>query len=246
MITLTPRLRDANRRLGREPFVLNKIPDDVIVRLCEYFAYLMYIGRKDINGDDWGDAFAKAVGGTHLASPLGIADISLGNIAWSAKTVKNAHPHSARKLRLISGRCSPVYSYNISNPLADIQQTGSAVLGIWNERINIAHDNYSDVRTIVLVRSDDLCSYCLFEEENHRYRTSDYEWIVNKQGNFEGFNIATGKKAFTWQPHGSQFTIHTQVPAGARRFRVRKPEAMPFEEAIKTINFDSSWVSFAE
>lgn len=86
-------------------------------------------------------------------------------------------------LGLISGRCSPDYSYGITDPHADIQQTGRAVLGIWNERINLAQDEYNPVRTSVLVRSNDLLSYTLFEEDNHRFRTSDYLWEANKNGN---------------------------------------------------------------
>lgn len=55
----------------------------------------------------------------------------------------------------------------ITDPHKDIQKTGEAVLNIWNERINIAGDNYSQVRTAVLIRSYDMLSYKLFEEETH-------------------------------------------------------------------------------
>ena len=47
-------------------------------------------------------------------------------------------------------------------------------MGIWNERVNIAQDNYKLLRSTVLVRSPDLLSYCLFEEESQRFRTGDY------------------------------------------------------------------------
>lgn len=237
-----PRLRDSKKLITDEPYPMNELPDDLIVRIGGYLAHLLYVCRKDITGTDWGDAFADAVKGKHLDSPVGIADVVLGKMAWSVKTVKNARPFNARSVRLISGRCSPDYSYGITDPHADIQSTGRAVLGIWNERINIAQDNYNPVRTSVLIRSNDLLSYCLFEEENHRFRTNDYIWEVNTNGNLIGKDINTGEVCFTWQPHGSQFTIHTRVPENAVKFTIKQPPLLTKEDILKTIQFDSSWV----
>lgn len=239
----TPRLRDSKRRLSHEPFPLNEIPNDIVVKLGAYFIYLIYSNRTDITGNDYGDALADAIGGIHLASPLGIADVAYDKLAWSVKTVKAKDPLKASTIRLISGRCSPDYSYGISNPHEDIQKTGTAVLNIWNERVNIALDNYSSLRTSVLLRSYDLLSYVLFEEESHRFRTSDYEWSVNQNGNLTGFLKGTEKLCFTWQPHGSQFTIHTEVPASAKRFKIKHPPIIPKDAVLNNIGFDPSWVS---
>lgn len=237
-----PKLRDGKKLITNEPYSMNELPDDLITRIGGYFVHLLYVGRKDISGTDWGDAFADAIKGEHLSSPVGIADVVLGKMAWSMKTVKNARPFTARSVRLISGRCSPDYSYGITDPHADIQKTGRAVLGIWNERINIAQDNYNPVRTSVLIRSNDLLSYCLFEEDNHRFRTSDYVWEINPNGNLIGKLIETGDVCFTWQPHGSQFTIHTHVPKNAIKFSIKQPPLLTKEDILKTIQFDSSWV----
>ncbi len=212
------------------------------MKIGSYFVYLLYIGRKDITGTDWGDAFSDAIGGKHLDSPVGIADVVFEKMAWSMKTVKNSTPFNCKNIRLISGRCSPDYSYGITDPHDDIQKTGRAVLGIWNERVNIAQDNYSTVRTSVLVRSNDLLSYCLFEEENHRYRTNDYYWEVNANGNLIGKSLETNEVCFTWQPHGSQFTIHTKVPENAVRFEIQQPPLLTKENILDTIHFDKSWV----
>lgn len=212
------------------------------MKIGSYFVYLLYIGRKDITGTDWGDAFSDAIGGKHLDSPVGIADVVFKKMAWSMKTVKNSTPFNCKNIRLISGRCSPDYSYGITDPHDDIQKTGRAVLGIWNERVNIAQDNYSTVRTSVLVRSNDLLSYCLFEEENHRYRTNDYYWEVNANGNLIGKSLETNEVCFTWQPHGSQFTIHTKVPENAVRFEIQQPPLLTKENILDTIHFDKSWV----
>lgn len=237
-----PRLRDGHKLITNEIFPINEIPNELIVKIAGYFAYLLYVGRKDITGEDWGDAFAKAIGGVHLDSAVGIADVIMGKMAWSMKTVKHSNPLTVEKVRLISGRCSPDYSYGISNPHDDIEKTGRAVLGIWNERINLALDNYNPVRTMVLVRSYDCLNFCLFEEDTHRYPSNNYVWETNRNGNLIGKSIVSGETKFTWQPHGSQFTIHTKIPHNAIRFAMRCPPRVNQETILSAINFDSSWV----
>lgn len=241
-MNIKPRLKDGHRLVTKELFKLNEIPDDVVVKIGSYLICLLYIGRKDVSGADWGDSLAYSVGGTHLDSPVGIADVVLDKTAWSAKTVKSVSPFSAKQIRLISGRCSPDFSYGITDPHADIQKTGEAVLNIWNERINIAYDHYNPVRTSILIRSGDMLSYVLFEEENHRYRTSDYLWETNSNGNLIARHIDSGKICFTWQPHGSQLTIHTTVPPNPIKFKIRQPPVLAQRDVLNTINFDSSWV----
>ena len=144
-----------------------------------------------------------------MDSPVGIADVVLGKMAWSMKTVKNASPFRCKNIRLISGRCSPDYSYGITDPHKDIQETGRD---------------------------------CLFEEENHRYRTSDYMWEVNSNGNLIGKEVETGRMCFTWQPHGSQFTIHTTVPDNAVKFRIKRPPSLAKEVILDSLGFDESWI----
>ncbi len=237
-----PRLRDSHNLITRELYPIGEIPDDIIRKIGGYFIYLLYVGRTDITGSDWGDAFAKAINGVHLDSPVGIADVVLDKMAWSMKTVKNNNPFACRSVRLISGRCSPDYSYGIDNPHEDIEKTGRAVLGIWNERVNIAQDHYSPVRTSVLIRSNDLLSYRLFETENHRYITNNYYWEVNRNGNLIGKDKITDEICFTWQPHGSQFTIHEQVPPNAVKFTIKKPPVMSHTKILDSLGFDDRWV----
>ncbi|MGN1444905.1 MAG: hypothetical protein ACI4WV_01310, partial [Eubacteriales bacterium] len=90
--------------------------------------------------------------------------------------------------------------------------------------------------------SYDLLSYRLFEEETTRYRTTDYHWKVNDNGNLIGLDH-NEKVRFTWQPHGSQFTIHTEVPDEAVKFRVRKPPTLQKEDVLKGIEFDENWIT---
>lgn len=238
-----PKLRDSHKLNARELYPTNKIPDNVVTEIGAHIIYLLALGRKDITGTDWGDTLALASQAIHLDSPVGIADVVKERMAWSAKTIKTTSPLNIDTVRLISGRCSPDYSYGIANPHDDIQKTGRAVLGIWNERINIAQDNYNPIRTSVLIRSNDLSTFTLFEEEVQRYRTSDFIWEVNDNGNLIGKHAETGVTKFTWQPHGSQFTIHTKVPANAIKFKIRKPPRIEKENILKSIAFDHSWIT---
>lgn len=237
-----PKLRDSKNLNSRDLYPLNVFSKQLITDIGGYLVYLIYTGRTDITGKDWGDAFANAIHGTHLDSPIGIADVVFEKQCWSLKTVKAAKPFETETVRLISGRCSPDYSYGITDPHKDVQRTGEAVLGIWNERINIALDHFSQVRTTILVRSADMLSYRLFEEETHRFRTTDFRWMVNRNGNLEGRD-ANGALRFTWQPHGSQFTIHTPIPESAIKFQVKKPPFISKEDALRDIGFDESWVT---
>lgn len=236
-----PRLRDSKHLTTKSLYPLNVIPSEIITKIGGYLVYLLYIGRKDVSGNDWGDAFADSIGGIHLDSPVGIADVVLDRNCWSAKTVKVKDPFSISNVRLISGRCSPDYSYGITDPHKDVQKTGEAVLNIWNERINIATDHYSSVRTTVLVRSYDCLSYRLFEEDTQRFRTTDYHWEVNSNGNLIGLDH-NNRICFTWQPHGSQFTIHTEVPDSAIKFQIKQPPIISKTDVLKVVEFDKSWV----
>lgn len=240
-IMKAPRLKDSKKSLGNEPFPLNEPTDEIITKIGAYLVYLIYSGQKDLSGNAWGDAFAYAIDGTHLESPCGIADVIYKSMAWSLKTVKLTNI-DAKTVRLISGRCSPDFSYGIQNPHEDVQKTGTAVLGIWNERVNIAQEFYSPVRTGILLRNYELTEFCYFEEENHRFRVSDYRWEVNKNGNLIGIEEASGRHCFTWQPHGSQFTMLVDVPVHAIRFKVKTPPKLNCERVLRDLQFDKSWV----
>ncbi len=236
-----PRLRDS-RNLILELYPINKVPIELINKFGADIVYMLYTGRHDLTGNDWGDIFAKAVNGEHLSKPIGIVDVAKDKTAWSMKTVKATYPFNAKTVRLISGRCSPDYSYGIEDPHDDIQRTGEAVLSIWNSRVDIALNHYPRVRVCVLIRNNDMTSFSLYEEYLEHFNLSNYEWIENKNSNLEGINKHTGIKEFVWQPHGSQFTILSPVPEDAIKFKIKKPELLPQDEALASIGFDSSWI----
>ena len=122
-----PKLRDSKRLLTNELYSIGDIPQEYIVKIGGHVVYLIHSGRKDMTGDDWGDIFADVIGGKHLASPVGIADVEYGKMAWSMKTVKISNVFDCENIRLISGRCSPDFSFGITDPHENIQRTGEAV-----------------------------------------------------------------------------------------------------------------------
>lgn len=236
-----PRLRDSHNLIS-ELYPINKVPVEIINKIGADIVYMLYTGRTDMSGNDWGEIFAKAINGNHFGSPIGIADVAKNETAWSMKTVKASNPFNVRSIRFISGRCSPDYSFGIEDPHEDIQKTGEAVLSIWNSRVDIAVSHYARVRESILVRNNDMTEFTLFEEYLEHYNISDFNWVENNNSNLEGINKYSGIKQFVWQPHGSQFTIISAVPDNAVRFKIRKPKLLPQDEALKSIGFDSSWI----
>ncbi len=215
----------------------------VILQLGKQFVHRMAIGNGDITGDDFGTIFAKAIDGTHLSSPLGVADVLLDGNAWSVKTVKSAKPFAQKTVRLISGRNSPDYSLGIKNPHDDVQATGKAILSVWNARVNESLAEHNDLRVAVLIRNFETKEFVLFEEGAGRFAANDFRWEKNKNGNFEGYEIATQAHKFTWQPHGSQFTIMRHVPGSAVKFIINhNVPLIESEHILRLTKFNESWV----
>lgn len=238
-----PKLRDNKGKGPFELYPLGQIPDNIIHNIAKWTTYHFAVGKSDINGEDWGDIFAKAIEGEHLSKPVGLADVIYEGMAWSVKSVKAQNPHRQRTVRLISGRNSPDFSYDLTDPHEDVQYTGTMVLSIWNERINIAKERYEPLRISVLVRNFNSLEFLLFEHEALRYNTLDYEWRENKKGNLEGYNVTTGTHQFTWQPHGSQFTILCDIPPSAKKFIIKRPPVLDFDDTMDQIGYSESWVT---
>ncbi len=224
-------------------YPLGEFPNSVISGIGKWIIYQCALGKPKISGEDWGDIFAKSIDGDHLSSPVGLADVVLEGQAWSVKSVKNSNPHSCKTIRVISGRNSPDFSYGIQNPHEDIQKTGEAVLRIWNERVNIALEKFDYLRTCFLVRNTNALEFTLFELETPRYIPQNFEWRVNSRGNFEAFDKLANKHKFTWQPHGSQFTIKYDVPFASVRFSLKRPPVLDFEKTMEQIGFTEEWVT---
>ena len=222
---------------------MGQFPREIIYQISKWLVYNFAVGKSNISGEDWGDIFAKAIDGDHLSSPVGLADVVVEGQAWSVKSIQHTNPHNCKPVRVISGRNSPDYSYGITDPRKDIQKTGEAVLGIWNERVNIALDKFDSLRTVILIRNISTLEFTLFETETHKFVPADYIWSENKRKNFEGHDLISQKHNFTWQPHGSQFTIKYTVPGSAVKFQIKRPPVLDFDQTMKQIGFNNEWVT---
>ncbi len=196
-----------------------------------------------LEGTDWEQIFARLIGARWKPSNVGLDDVLLEQTAWGAKTVKNDNPATVSRIRLISGRNSPVYSFGdreVSE--CDPNELGEKVLSIWNERVAAIRKLYKHLRTVVLVKSDDLLELAVFEFDTVMFDEAEFEWKWNKRNNLEGFNRRTNEHKFTWQPHGSQFTIVEVVPPERLAIRIKQPPLLKQDEVLKALHFDQSWI----
>ncbi len=238
----TPRLRSVEKY--HPPYPLNKFPKSFAVNLGREIVYLLASrGNARLEGSDWEEIFARLVGAKWKPSNIGLDDIVLEQTAWGAKSVKNRRPSTVSKVRLISGRNSPVYSFGDKEVSeCDPDLLGEKVLAIWNERVAGIRKLYKHVRTVVLIKSDDLLELATFEFETIIYSEGQFWWQWNERNNLEGFHKSSDQHIFTWQPHGSQFTIIENVPDERLAIKIRKPPTLDRDAVLKSIKFDESWI----
>lgn len=237
-----PRIRGRSRQRNA-PYPLGEFPPSLAIEIGRHIVHRLAVGNADITGDDFGGIFASAISGQHRGRPLGIADVTWNGCAWSIKTIKDSKPFTKKVVRVISGRNSPIYSSDISDPFADIQATGRSILGVWNARVNESLNEHDDLRIFVFIRNVNTLEFSMFEFEATRYVAAQYRWELNKKKNFLGFDIQTNIHHFTWQPHGSQFTIHHRVPASAYRFRINRTVPIIEERhVLNIVGFRESWI----
>ena len=238
-----PKLRTVEK--AQQLYPLNEFPKDFPFILGKEIVYLLASkGKPVLEGEDWEAIFATCIGAEWKPSNVGLDDVILGNTAWGAKTVKATNPETAKKVRLISGRNSPVYSFGETIDIhSDPNTLGVSVLEIWNERVSAVREKFQNLRTVVLVKSNDLSEVVVFEFDTIRYDPELFTWEWNNNGNLRGLEKSTGEHRFTWQPHGSQFTIIEDIPEKSLIIKIKQPETLDKEEILKALGFDSSWIS---
>lgn len=238
-----PRLRTVEKY--KPPYEINQFQKNFAYDLGRELVYLLASrGSSRLEGSDWEEIFARLIGAKWKPSNVGLDDIVLQQTAWGAKTVKNKYPAKVSKIRLISGRNSPVYSYGdteISKVPPD--NLGKKILSIWNERVAGIRKRYKHLRTVVLIKSDNLLESAVYEFETIMYPTEDFWWQWNENDNLEGYFKKNNEHIFTWQPHGSQFTIIDNVPKDRLAIRIKKqPPKVNKEDVLKAIKYDDSWI----
>lgn len=239
----SPKLRTVNKSVSAFP--LNRFPKNFPFLLGKELIYLLASkGKSELEGSDWESIFASCIGADWKPSNVGLDDVIMGNTAWGAKTVKATKPSAQKKVRLISGRNSPIYSFGEridtkSNP----NTIGSLILDIWNERVSAIREKFKHLRTIVLVKSSDLSEVVVFEFETIRYGNELFNWEWNKNNNLIGTDKKTNEHRFTWQPHGSQFTIIEDVPSSILVINIKQPKTLDKEKILTALGFDKSWIT---
>lgn len=239
----SPKLRTVSKSVPAFP--LNEFPKDFPFLLGKELIYLLASkGKAELEGSDWENIFANCIGADWKPSNVGLDDVVMGNTAWGAKTVKSTKPSNQKKVRLISGRNSPVYSFGEKiDTSADPNLIGKLVLDIWNERVSAIREKFKHLRTVVLIKSNDLSEVVVFEFETIRYDHELYKWEWNKNNNLIGIDKKTEEHRFTWQPHGSQFTIIEEVPEKSLVIRIKQPKTLDKEQILKVLGFDKSWIT---
>ncbi|MDA8001797.1 MAG: hypothetical protein MPL62_10980 [Alphaproteobacteria bacterium] len=237
-----PKLRNVEKY--RPPYPLNEFPKRFPLKLGKEIVYFLATRNSDrLEGSDWEEIFARTVGAKWKPSNVGLDDVVLEQTAWGAKTIKNRNPFNVKRARLISGRNSPVFSYGdkevADRPPAEL---GEKVLEIYNERVVSIRKKYKHLRTVVLIKGPGLLECSVIELPTETYDLSAYEWTWNKSSNLEGREKKTGFHKFTWQPHGSQFTIIENLAAKRLSIRVKKPAALSKKTVLEELQFDESWI----
>ena len=221
-----PKLRTVNK--AKPPYELNKFPKSFIDTLGKELVYLM--ATKDsysLEGNEWEQIF--------------------GSCCWGAKTVISSSKNilNQKTVRLISGRNSPAYSFEEDNILhQDPNYIGRLVLDIWNERVSAVRQIYKFVRTVVLVKGKTFDEFMVFETDTVRYDSELYDFKWNKKNNLEGYSKADGKHCFTWQPHGSQFTIIEEIPSNYMAIKVKKPDKLDKKQVLDAVGYDKNWITY--
>ena len=240
---LKPRLRTVEKR--EPPYRLNQFPPNFDIKLGRELICHLATSGSSLEGSQWEAIFARVIGAQWKPSNVGLDDVVLGNCAWGAKTVKAACPATVSKVRLISGRNSPIFSFGSTDVRSMAEnELGRQILSIYNKRVWSVRSRFEHLRTVVLVKSDDLLEAAAFEFETVAYDEKEHVWRWNKNGNLEGCD-RSGAHCFTWQPHGSQFTIVETVPPERLAIRIRRPGPLPPERILEQIGYDDTWVQRA-
>lgn len=200
-----------------------------------------------LEGKEWEQIFANCINATWKPSNVGLDDIILGSCCWGAKTVIASSKNilDQKTVRLISGRNSPAYSFEEDNILhQDPNYIGGLVLDIWNERVSAVRQIYKFVRTVVLIKGKTFDDFMVFETDTVRYDPELYVFKWNKKNNLEGYSKSDDKHCFTWQPHGSQFTIIEEIPDNYTAIRVKKPDKLDKKQVLQAVGYDKSWITY--
>lgn len=240
----SPKLRTVDK--VKPPYPLNEFPKDFPYKLGRELVYLLASkGRPSLEGEEWEQIFATCIGAEWKKSNVGLDDIVLGGSAWGAKTVKKSY--KSKTVPLISGRNSVAYSFGEQQVMGvEPNEFAEKILSIWNDRVSAVRAKYKHLRTVVLLKSEELDEVGVFEFETKRIDPELYYWEWHEHDdhhNLWGYNKSEKKHVLTWQPHGSQFTIMEKVPEELLVIRIKRPTKLDKEVVLKGLGFNKDWIT---
>ena len=140
------------------------------------------------------------------------------------------------------------------NPRKTVSEAHIESLADSIERFGLIHNlaglmdeegQHDEARMLVFIRDMVTRQFTIFEREIVKYPVNNFDWIVNNHGNFEAYE--SDRHAFTWQSHGSQFTIIEPVPEGATKFRItRNVPVLSMSQIIRLTRFKPDWVEILD
>jgi len=223
----------------------DRYPEDFINKLK--FALFLHFTKSEIDTDIdqqiWGEIFAHITNARWCITRSDLENLLLENTAWSVKVIRTNCPAKSSLVGISYLRPEPHKFFSMHEIVqANPNLTGQMVINIWNERVTAVMAKYDHLRTVVLMKSDDLLELAAFETDTVRYDAARYDWTWNQNKNLVGLDRATGLKRFTWQPSGSQFTINEEVPRNRVALRLKQPPPLDRDQVLETIQFSESWV----
>lgn len=203
----------------RGPWRVGEFNREFLTRFNREIVRALILWEDILVGNTFRDIFAEAINGRREPVDNYVGDVSLGRTCWSAKAVHSRNPHRAKSVKLNSCLSTPFHVSGISLPFEGAQETGDAVLSIWNERVDEINESHPDSRFIVLIGNMGKFEFTIFEEELTKYSPEDFTWTINPDKDYEGRKKSGGRHVFTWLPQESEIIMIRRVPSSAHRLR---------------------------
>lgn len=191
---------------------------------------------------EWTRIFARCMGGDCLSNE-DKAEVILpaSGTIWSTKILPNFNPFGVHHVVLDQG-CIHTGIHSSGVQAMDTSELGTKVLKIWNSRVAELRTHFPNVCTVVLLKGDSLSRVSVYEEETIQFLPEKYYWQWDEHGNLEGCEKGTNTHRFSWQPHGSQFTVVSDVPDNRLKLRIKRPPVISQSAVLDSIAYDDSWI----
>ena len=189
-------------------------------------------GRLELDNEEWARMLELAM---RAESP----DRA---ILLRARCFRVRHTFEIHHVSLANTLHLPVdYDKAVGECAADPNSLGAMILEAWNKSLTIVC-GFDEERFSVLFAGMDSPCAVFFEVPIVSFEPSEYVWEWNEDGGLDGYEKETDVQRFTWQPHGSQFTVISRVPDNRLKLRIKQPPLLDRDAVLTQLKFDPSWV----